>query len=222
MINSGSYRLLVLVAIYRVAVDHRVAVAWRKFWALKVLLLNSRVSRKRRLQLFDSSISSSFLYGAHAWTPRTEQLKKICSVQNRMLRRICGVTRHDTEEWVPWIQRATHKARQLALDAGVRDWVRAHAIRKWSWAGHAARRSVDSWLWRVTFWRDSEWNEAALEMGSHRPLRPSRRRWMKWEEPLRRFMAVGPGGSWSTAALDRETWEARTEEFASWFESNVD
>ena len=139
------------------------------------------------------------------------------SVLTLMLRRICGVTRHGTEEWVPWIQRVTHKARQLALDAGVRDWARAHAIRKWSWAGHAARRSADSWLWRVTFWRDSEWNEVALEMGSHRPLRPSRRRWMKWEEPLRRFMAAGPGGSWSTAAQDRETWEALTEEFASWF-----
>ena len=130
-----------------------------------------------------------------------------------MLRRICGVPRHSTEEWVPWIQRATHKSRQLALDAGVRDWVQAHALRKWSWAGHAARRPADSWLWRVTFWRDSEWNEAVLDMGSHRPLRPSRRRWMKWEDPLRRLMADGPGGSWST----RGRWESLREEFTSWF-----
>ena len=121
------------------------------------------------------------------------------------------------EEWVPWMQRATHKSRQLALDAGVRDWVRAHAIRKWSWAGHAARRSVDSWLWRVTFWRDSEWNEAVLEMGSHRPLRPSSRRWMKWEDPLRRFMAEQLCTSWMTSAQNKSDWSAQAEDFANWF-----
>lgn len=67
---------LSLLDVTQAELDHRIAVAWRKFWALKALLLNSRVSRKRRLQLFESSISNSFLYGAHAWTPRTEELKK--------------------------------------------------------------------------------------------------------------------------------------------------
>ena len=71
---------LSLLEVTEAEVEHRIAVAWRKFWALKALLLNNRVSRKRRLQLFDSSISSSFRYGADAWTPRTEELKKIRSV----------------------------------------------------------------------------------------------------------------------------------------------
>ena len=65
--------------------EDRIAVVWCKFWAIKALLLDSRVSRKRRRQLFDSSISSSssFLFGAQSLTPRTEELKKIFgSVQN--------------------------------------------------------------------------------------------------------------------------------------------
>ena len=157
-------------------VKHRIAVAWRKFWALKASLLNDRVSRKRRLQLFEASVSSSFLFGTHAWTPREDELRMMRSVQNKMLRRICHTPRHPTEEWVPWIKRATHRARQLAQEAGVRDWLQAHAARKWHWAGHAARREASTWLWRVTFWRDSDWNAGALESGLWRPFRPSRRR----------------------------------------------
>ena len=151
------------------------------------------------------------------WIPREDELRKIRSVQNKMLRRICHTPRHPTEEWAPWIKRATHRARQLAQEAGVRDWLQAHAARKWHWAGHAARREASTWLWRITFWRDSDWNAGALEAGLWRPLRPSRRRWMKWEDPLRRFMSSLQAGAWSRVASDRELWSAHADEFVQWF-----
>ena len=102
---------------------------------------------------------------------------------------------------------------------GVRDWL--HATRKWHWAGHAARRETSPWLWRVTFWRDSDWYKDAVDLGTFRPQRPSRRRWMKWEDPLRRFMASSGGVSWSSAASDRDAWSALAEEFVSWFVGHV-
>lgn len=198
--------------------DNRIALACRKFWALKALLLNTGVSRNRRLQVFDASVGSSFLYGAHAWTPREEELRKIRPVQNRMLRRICGIRRFSNEEWwLPWIQRVTNKSRQIAVEAGVRDWVETHALRKWCWAGHVARRCASTWLWRVTFWRDSDWNRSAIEDGGVRLLRSSRRRWMKWEDPLRRFVTWCGDSSWSAIALDRSTWESKAECFVQWY-----
>ena len=39
----------------RTEIDHRIAAAWRKFWALKRLLLNRKVSIKQRLRLFDAT-----------------------------------------------------------------------------------------------------------------------------------------------------------------------
>ena len=198
-------------------IDHRIAVGWSKFWALKRLLLNRNVSIKKRLQLFDSTVASSILYGSHAWTPRSGEMRKVHTVQNRMLRKICGVNRRPDELWLDWLKRATRRSRQMAVEASVRDWVHAHACRKWLWAGHAARRSTSTWLWRVLSWRDSDWNRLAKDLGGARLLRPSRQRWMKWEDPLRRFMAENLCSSWTTSAQEKATWNVRAEEFAAWF-----
>ena len=175
------------------------------------------VSIKKRLQLFDSTVANSILYGAHAWTPRTGEMRKVHTVENRMLRKICGVVRQPEELWLDWIRRATHKSQQLATEAHVRDWVHAHAYRKWLWAGHAARRSTSTWLWCVLAWRDSDWNRLAVEEGGATLMRPSRQRWMKWEDVLRRFMAEHLCNSWTTVAQDKHNWNVKAEEFAEWF-----
>ena len=91
------------------------------------------------------------------------------------------------ESYIDWIRRSTAKARQLAEGAGIRNWGRAYAAYKWAWAGHVARRGANSWLWKVTSWRDSAWTTCCCELGGDRPLRPSRRRWMKWEHAVQKF-----------------------------------
>ena len=108
-------------------VANRIAIGWRKFWALKPLLMNRTVSRNKRLRLFDTTVGSSVLYGSHAWTPRTDEVAQLQTAQNRMLRRICCLPRRPDESWLDWIRRTTHSSRQLANQAGVRDWVFAHA-----------------------------------------------------------------------------------------------
>ena len=79
------------------------------------------------------------------------------------------------------------EAEAMAADAGVRDWTVAHLTRKWLWAGHVARRPATALAYRVTTWRDSDWQVVAMELGNRRPLRPSTRRWMKWEDVIKRF-----------------------------------
>ncbi len=61
---------LSLLDVTKPEIDHRIAVGWRKFWAMKRLLLNGNVSLKKRLHLFDSTVGSTVLYASHAWTPR--------------------------------------------------------------------------------------------------------------------------------------------------------
>ena len=134
-----------------------------------------------------------------------------------MLRRIVGTGRADTEDYLSWIIRTTRKAEALALAGGVRDWVQAHCRAKWLWAGHVARRPTVMWVWRVTTWRDSEWQALVSESGLDRPLRPSRRRWMKWEDPLRRFCAQESSGSWPSAASVRDAWAERATSFVQWY-----
>ena len=197
-------------------VRNRIASGWRLFWSMKPLLLHKKSSVKKRLRLFDSTVCSCVLWCAQSWTPRAEEMRLLTKARRAMLRRIIGINRFPEEDYLEWIVRATHKAEALAKTAGVRDWVQAHSRAKWLWGGHVARRPADSWVWRVSTWRDSEWQALALESGFARPLRPLRRRWMKWEDAFRRFFTEMDLGTWTTAASDRESWAERADVFVEW------
>ena len=156
------------------------------------------------------------LWCAQSWTPRAEEVRLLKTARRSMLRRIVGSGRSPTEDFVGWIRRVTRKAEAAADAAHVRDWVKAHYLYKWNWAGHVARRPVDAWVWRATVWRDSAWQSMALETDTNRPLRPSRRRWMKWEDVLRRFCALEAERAWTDTASNRDWWAEHAEEFSSW------
>ena len=156
------------------------------------------------------------LWCTESWTPKVEEMRVLNVARRSMLRRIVGARRASEEDYLEWIQRATRKAERLATAAGVRNWVEAHRAAKWSWAGHVARRPATTWVWRVSSWRDSEWQALAMEVGSTRPLRPSRRRWMKWEYDLHRFCSVRRHGCWMTFARRRDNWANAIDDFLQW------
>ena len=199
---------------------HRIACAWRKFWSLKKLLLNPGVSMRCRLKLFDATVGSCALWCCRSWTPRFEELRHLRVAWHSMLRRICGQKRAPDEDYVGWIQRCTARARLFAARACVREWVHTFALYKWAWAGHAARRPADTWLWKVTCWRDTEWNQSLANV-SGRPLRPSRQRWMKWEHVLHRFARQTGLGSWTCAAQSKQQWLTHQVAFASFVCSSM-
>ena len=78
---------------------HRVAIGWRKFWAMKKLLLNKG---------YPSHADSS------SWTPRATELRRLRTAQYHMLRRICGYKRRPEELWHEWICRTTRHACEKA------------------------------------------------------------------------------------------------------------
>ena len=53
-------------------IDNRIAAAWKLFWSLKLMLLNQRVSIRRRLRLFDATVGSYVTWCCESWTPRAE------------------------------------------------------------------------------------------------------------------------------------------------------
>ena len=166
--------------------------------------------------MFDSTVGSCVLWCAQSWTLRVEEMHLLRAARRAMLRRIVGTARASEEDYVPWIRRVTRKAESLAKSAHVRDWLVAHSTMKWSWAGHVARRPVVTWVWRVSAWRDSEWQAVAMDHASARPLRPSRRRWMKWEHGIVKFCATEGYNNWKLHAADREGWANMCNAFAQW------
>ena len=179
------------------------------------MLKNHKISVKRRLRLFDTTVGSVVLYGCESWTPRVEELRALEVTRRAMLRRIVGIRRFADEGWIDWIKRVTRKTFAIAASQNVRQWQHAHFKSKWLWAGHVARRPSMTWVWRVTTWRDAEWQEFATESGMVRPLRPLRRRWMKWEDAMRRFCTSSGISEWKHYAQQRETWSAAADCFAT-------
>ena len=195
-------------------IQNRISAARRMFWGMKAIFLNREISVNRRLKLFDATVSSCFLWCCESWTPRSEDLRSIRVARNAMLRRIVGCAFAPDEEYVDWIRRATRKATKVAKAAGVRDWLKAHFKSAWQWAGHVARREPQSWLHKVVTWRDSHWQELMETLGIDRPLRPSTRRWMKWEDRVRRYCKDCDLVPWTILAKDGEQWHSHTARFA--------
>ena len=200
-------------------IDHRIATGWRKFWGMQKLLLNHSFSVKQRLRMFNSTITETVLWATESWAPRAEELRRLRSTMNAMLRKIVGAVPIGEMLWVDWIQIVTERARRRAREAGVRDWVVLHLQRKWRWASTLMSHSEDEWTRRVTEWRDSMWQEAADNFGVARPMRPLRRRWMRFEDVLRRFCRVHNIEAWQCAATDKEDWADHSKAFVQWADS---
>ena len=206
---------LILQDVTQQEVRNRIASGWRLFWSMRETLMNRQALVKERLKLFDCTVGSCVLWCCESWTPRTEELRLRQVARRAMHRRIVGVNRKPEEDYFDWIARATRHVENLSHSVGIRDWRDAHFAFKWSWAGHVARRPLCSWVWRVSTWRDSEWQAIALEGGGARPLRPSRRRWAKWEDAVRRFSS-SHRFQWNLLAQDREGWVDLKESYTSW------
>ena len=168
-------------------IGHRMAKARRNVGSLRRLILNTQISIRRRLRLFDATVGSTAVWCAQSWTPRTSELRLLQTTRNAMLRRIVGCHRGPDEQWLEWVKRTTRKAVSFASAAKVRNWVCEHSRSKLSWAGHVARAVSSSWISRVNIWRDAEWNCISTELGLQQPKRPSRRGWMKRKDVLRRY-----------------------------------
>ena len=72
-------------------------------------------------------------------------------------------------------------------------------------------------MWSVTSWRDSDWAKLVDDIGGSRERRPLRRRWMKWEDSMRRFVAEEELNSWMALAADKIMWNEKTDSFAIWY-----
>ena len=104
----------------------------------------------------------------------------------------------------------------MADRAGIRDWVRAFAFAKWRWAGHVARRGTDTWLWKLTSWRDAQWTQVVMDLAHLQPRRPSTRRWMKWEQALQKFCLDSGLHNWIELATDKQSWLSHVDGFVDY------
>ena len=180
---------------HRTEFDNRLASAWGAFFKLKDVLCNRKVPLKDRVKLFECSVTSCALYASGTWATTVEMIRKLSTTRRKMLRWMVGVTRQVDEEWVDYIQRATHRSEHLAHTHGATDWAQLHRQRKWSLARKAATSTDGRWMSRLLAWRP--WFRILPLRGAGRPVK-------RWDDDLVKIA----GGDWPAAARDPAVWEA--------------
>ena len=191
-------------------ISNWIAARWAKFHSLKALLTAKGASLKKRLRLFDSTVGCSVLWCCESWALREEDKQQLRTAFHHMLRIVVNIKRAPNEDYIHWIQRVTRKARRLADEAGVRNWLQYQARAQWRWAGHVGRRSAQTWLWRTSIWRNKEWE---LQVMGPKPVRSRTGPWTRWENWVSRYCAENGHGMWFKASATKEAWEHEAEHF---------
>lgn len=161
-------------------------------------------------------VSVSRLDGSATWTLTSTMRTKMRSVQRKMLRQILGIRWTDDSDevdqvqgYVEWIKKATHIAVQKCEEGEVTDWVEAQKKRKWTWAGHCARRT------------DGRWTSKMLNFQLDVPRRRGRP-CLRWSDEILQFLEHTYGSkfenkdAWQQVAQCRDTWKLLMRDFVNY------
>eukprot|EP00973_Karenia_brevis_P025244 3482036-Karenia_brevis.AAC.1 len=204
--------------------QHRIDKARKKFFANKAELCCKHIPLKVRLRFFQSTVSSTLLYGAGTWTMNAAREAKLQTAQRKMLRWMVGSGRRtvnthqddsqDSDEensepeddqeqdvmlepWEEWVRRVTHFAEEQLRHCSMEDWIVCQRRRKWKLAGHLARRVDGRWSTRLLAW---------VPVGGRRHRGHPVKRWRDdVEEFLHKVLDV-PKGAWTELAMHSDMW----------------
>ena len=152
--------------------DNRVARAWAAFSKHKQELTDRRHRLKQRLKLFDAVVTSTLLYGCETWTLRTDQQRRLKTVQRKMLRMVLNAKRRpaatessdepeadsivsevdELEPWNEYLKRTAQWTEEQLEKAGLHQWTAKWRQRKWSWASKVLGAEQDKWSTTATKW----------------------------------------------------------------------
>ena len=98
-----------------------------RFHDLHQVLTNRNFPVHLRLQLFDSVVSPTALYGLSTTPLTATQLDKLDAVQRKMLRRIVGWVREEDEDWATTGHRMKQRLDAALVQRPVPQWSHARS-----------------------------------------------------------------------------------------------
>jgi hypothetical protein len=110
-------------------VENRVRLANAAYGALREIWPSHNISRRLKLQIFNSNVKSVLLYGCETWKVTNSVTNRLQVFINRCLRKICGI-------FYPEIisnEDLYRKTDQIPIATEI-------GRRKWNWIGHTLRK----------------------------------------------------------------------------------
>ena len=154
-------RALNLVDMHDVELKHRIRKAWSKFGMLKTELTDRLVPLRLRMRLFNAVITSTVLYGCSSWAMTESRTKSLRTTQARMLRCMLASKRRKDEEgqlesWPEWIQRETHKCREVMKTHKISDWTEIQAKQRKKWGERVEKVEEQRWVKKALEWAGNQ------------------------------------------------------------------
>ena len=84
--------------------------------------MNKNISIKLRLKLFDAVVSPTLLFGLSTLPVHATTMEKIDIVQRKMIRKMVGWVRYDTETWKCTMHRMKLRVQQALQQHKIRSW----------------------------------------------------------------------------------------------------
>ena len=122
------------------AVSARIISSWRAFRELLPILTNRAIRLKLRGNVFNSCVRKVLLYGSEIWPLLNEDIQRLITADNGMIRWICGVSLKDH---IP----TTDLLIRLGISS-IKDVMRYNRL---SYYGHLVRMDDDAWPKMVKF-----------------------------------------------------------------------
>ena len=149
--------------------------AWACFTLHGKELKNRRYPLKRRLKLFEATVTATALYGSEAWTLKDDQQRRLRTTHRKMLRAILGAKRKvindngssdeseteggedesnevSLEPWPDFVRRTTSLAEGFLAATKLEDWLTTWRRKKWKWAGKLESTQVHKWSHKAFCW----------------------------------------------------------------------
>ncbi|CAE7210338.1 rsmF, partial [Symbiodinium necroappetens] len=181
---------------------HLMRKASNSFFAFKKILDRASTTLSLKFKLFDTYISSRWLWAAPTMFPDMRMLKSIEGSKNTYLLSLCRV---GTDVLMSWIDNTVSRRRSVRLLCSRvqgPDWRRAWLKRVWTYHGHLARCPVEHPMKQIA--------RICSSGNLRRGLRAS---WLtdltvrKLQRVFLKLPGIGTCHSWEEAAQDRHLWE---------------
>ena len=170
---------------------HRVNQVWASFHKYEKVLLNKHVSLQKRLQYFEMCVNPSVLFGLCTFPLSVARLQVLDRLQRRMLRRIVGWRRIDTEPWSCTMRRMNER-----LDMGhrlypLKSWTECYARALWRYVLHIIHGPISLWS-RILC--KFNWQATPDPSSRIRPRRSVGRPRLRWDDIVHSFCSfIWPG-----------------------------
>ena len=220
-------RLLSVERCMETELENRLQKAWKAFFSHKKQLCNRRFAIRKRLQLFNSTVTAVMLYGSGAWTLKSDDLKRLQSEQRKMLRMMLQTQRKFIERKCSTEDSSSSECDEPDSEADeldddepmLEDWVTW--IRRATHFAEAElkKASVTDWVheqrgryWdlagRVARCSDGRWSHEILnwipEHGARNWGAPKKR----WRDDIANFCRHSLNEHWEVLAQDVYTWNS--------------